>query len=368
MTRPGIDRCWRERAADQCGLVNIYAELGCPMAGRHDLATRSAYSNSGYDLLGTVIERVSGESYHDFFQRRRVRAARHEGHVLGPGDRAGDPRCATGYDVDESEQLVANTGSEFDELAGSGSFYTTVPDLPATISPCAVSPRQPGQHDRDVHQRPTNEGDIRYGLGWFIGSYNGAALADHEGAWNGFRSYMCCYLDAPFSIFMLTNNPDMDLSRSRTSRLRRSGSSERRPLALGTTGALPLHSPPTQRRTLMRFLTGAVAILAAHLVGGAAFAQTLKVGSKNFTEQFIVAELYAAALEADGFKVERKINLGATLVAHEALRTGAIDIYPEYTGTGLNAVMKAQGVIDTAPDKVHAMVKGTTRRSSSSPG
>jgi osmoprotectant transport system substrate-binding protein len=89
----------------------------------------------------------------------------------------------------------------------------------------------------------------------------------------------------------------------------------------------------------------------------AASAQTLKVGSKNFTEQFVVAELYAGALEAAGFKVERKINLGTTLVAHEAVRTGAIDIYPEYTGTGLNAVMKAQGVTETDPAKVHEMVK-----------
>ena len=111
----------------------------------------------------------------------------------------------------------------------------------------------------------------------------------------------------------------------------------------------------------MRCLTWAVAILAAHLIGGAAFAQTLKVGSKNFTEQFIVAELYAAALEAAGFKVERKINLGATLVAHEAIRTGAIDIYPEYTGTGLNAVMKAQGVTDAAPDKVLRHGEGALR-------
>ena len=108
----------------------------------------------------------------------------------------------------------------------------------------------------------------------------------------------------------------------------------------------------------MRSLARSAAIvLALCLDCGAAAAQTLKVGSKNFTEQFIVAELYAAALEAAGFKVERKINLGATLVAHEAIRTGAIDIYPEYTGTGLNAVMKAQGVTDAAPDKVYAMVK-----------
>ena len=109
----------------------------------------------------------------------------------------------------------------------------------------------------------------------------------------------------------------------------------------------------------MRLLarSAAVMVLAMCVACGVAAAQTLKVGSKNFTEQFIVAELYAAALEAAGFKVERKINLGATLVAHEAIRTGAIDSYPEYTGTGLNAVMKAQGVTDAAPDKVYAMVK-----------
>jgi osmoprotectant transport system substrate-binding protein len=88
-----------------------------------------------------------------------------------------------------------------------------------------------------------------------------------------------------------------------------------------------------------------------------AAAQTIKVGSKNFTEQFIVAELYAASLEAAGFKVERKINLGATLVAHEALKAGAIDVYPEYTGTGLLAVMKAEDVKETDPAKVFAMVK-----------
>ncbi|WP_046869441.1 glycine betaine ABC transporter substrate-binding protein [Microvirga massiliensis] len=103
---------------------------------------------------------------------------------------------------------------------------------------------------------------------------------------------------------------------------------------------------------------GAVVLtLAALITPPAVSAQTIKVGSKNFTEQFIVAELYAAALEAAGFKVERKINLGTTLVAHEAVRTGAIDLYPEYTGTGLNAVMKSGGVADTDPGRIHEMVK-----------
>jgi osmoprotectant transport system substrate-binding protein len=100
-----------------------------------------------------------------------------------------------------------------------------------------------------------------------------------------------------------------------------------------------------------------LAIIAALAFAGQASAQTLKVGSKNFTEQFVVAELYAAALEAAGFKVERKINLGATLVAHEALKSGAIDLYPEYTGTGLGAVMKLQGPTETSPQKAYQTVK-----------
>jgi len=106
---------------------------------------------------------------------------------------------------------------------------------------------------------------------------------------------------------------------------------------------------------LARTLLAAAALIAAGL--STAAAQTIKIGSKNFTEQFVVAELYAAALEGAGFKVERKINLGGTLVAHEALKSGAIDLYPEYTGTGLNAVMKAQGVTETDPEKVRSMVK-----------
>jgi osmoprotectant transport system substrate-binding protein len=110
----------------------------------------------------------------------------------------------------------------------------------------------------------------------------------------------------------------------------------------------------------MRFIQilGAAALAVASLLcSHEASAQPLKVGSKNFTEQFIVAELYAAALEAAGFKVERKINLGTTLIAHEAVRTGAIDLYPEYTGTGLNAVMKAEGGADMDPGKVYEKVK-----------
>lgn len=78
------------------------------------------------------------------------------------------------------------------------------------------------------------------------------------------------------------------------------------------------------------------------LLGQAGFAQAVQIGSKNFTEQFVVAEIYAQALEKAGIEVERRLNLGATQIAHSALMSGEIDLYPEYTGTALAAVVKGE--------------------------
>jgi osmoprotectant transport system substrate-binding protein len=97
---------------------------------------------------------------------------------------------------------------------------------------------------------------------------------------------------------------------------------------------------------LRRLLNVTLAALAAVALSPAAAQQPVRVGSKNFTEQFILAELYAQALEAAGIKVERKINLGGTLIAHKALEEGQIDFYPEYTGTMLLVVLKQPTMSD----------------------
>ncbi len=57
------------------------------------------------------------------------------------------------------------------------------------------------------------------------------------------------------------------------------------------------------------------------------------IGSKNFTESYLLAEIMAQALEADGLTVERRFGFGGTKICYEALRVGEIDLYPEYTGT-----------------------------------
>ncbi|MBZ9608789.1 glycine/betaine ABC transporter substrate-binding protein [Clostridium estertheticum] len=73
---------------------------------------------------------------------------------------------------------------------------------------------------------------------------------------------------------------------------------------------------------------------------------TIKVGSKDFTESLILSELYAVALEKEGYKVYRKFNLGSAVV-HTSLVNGDIDVYPEYTGTGLLSVLKQQPKFDS---------------------
>ena len=67
---------------------------------------------------------------------------------------------------------------------------------------------------------------------------------------------------------------------------------------------------------------------------------TIRVASKDFTEEFIVGNMYADLLENAGFKVDRKMNLGGTPVCQAALVSNQIDVYPEYTGTGLTTVLK----------------------------
>jgi glycine betaine/choline ABC-type transport system substrate-binding protein len=72
-------------------------------------------------------------------------------------------------------------------------------------------------------------------------------------------------------------------------------------------------------------------------VAGASSKPTITVGSKNFTEQFVLGEIYSQALEAAGFKVKKQLNLGSELIAYKALKAGKVDAYPEYTGTALTS-------------------------------
>src|SRR5690606_21380691 len=124
-------------------------------------------------------------------------------------------------------------------------------------------------------------------------------------------------------------------------------------------------------RTIATVLVALGLVVASRAGAAGAAAQdedkpTVVVGSKDFTEQIIVAEMVALLLEDNGYNVERQLNLGGTAVVHQALVSGEIDIYVEYTGTGLLAIlgqelpeMDAAGATpaaDSGQDQVYEIV------------
>lgn len=80
------------------------------------------------------------------------------------------------------------------------------------------------------------------------------------------------------------------------------------------------------------------------LPSGAAQQRPIVVGSKTFTESYVLAEILAQTLEGAGFEVERRFGFGGTLICYEALRVGEIDLYPEYTGTIRETILRERTV------------------------
>ena len=105
-------------------------------------------------------------------------------------------------------------------------------------------------------------------------------------------------------------------------------------------------------------ITAAVCIwlLAGMLAGCSGGGKTIVVGSKNFTENIVLGEIIAQMIEKNtDLKVERKLNMGGTFVCFEALKKGDIQVYADYTGTGLTAQLKMEVINDA--DKVYDIVQ-----------
>ncbi|MBN2326698.1 MAG: ABC transporter permease subunit [Candidatus Omnitrophica bacterium] len=86
----------------------------------------------------------------------------------------------------------------------------------------------------------------------------------------------------------------------------------------------------------------------------------IRIGAKNFSEQFILGEMMAQIIEdKTSLDVDRRFNLGGTMICHEALIHGEIDLYAEYTGTALLSILHEDGAI--APENVYSFVKNIYR-------
>ncbi|CUQ59200.1 glycine betaine ABC transporter substrate-binding protein [Hungatella hathewayi] len=99
------------------------------------------------------------------------------------------------------------------------------------------------------------------------------------------------------------------------------------------------------------------AVMAASLTACGASSSgkdAIRVGSKDFTESLVVSEIYALALQDAGYKVERKQDIAGSVV-HTSLINNEIDLYPEYTGTGLLSILQMDMITD--PEEVYRTVK-----------
>jgi glycine betaine/choline ABC-type transport system substrate-binding protein len=90
-----------------------------------------------------------------------------------------------------------------------------------------------------------------------------------------------------------------------------------------------------------KIVAGLIAAAGVNWIAACARGKPITVGSKNFTEQVILGEIVAQHVSLRlSQRVDRKLNLGGTLLAHQAMLQGGLDLYPEYTGTALTAILK----------------------------
>jgi len=93
------------------------------------------------------------------------------------------------------------------------------------------------------------------------------------------------------------------------------------------------------RIVILRRIT--ILLILLSLMSSSLLSQTaIRVGSKHFNEGYILSEIISQLLESNGYKVERNFNLGGTKICFDALTNGSIDIYPEYTGTISEEILK----------------------------
>lgn len=94
-------------------------------------------------------------------------------------------------------------------------------------------------------------------------------------------------------------------------------------------------------------LISALLVMTLALSGCGGEKKSVVIGTKDFSENIILGEMFAQLIEANtDIEVNRKLNMGGTFVCFEAIKNGDIDIYPEYTGTGLTAQLKMDVITD----------------------
>jgi CubicO group peptidase (beta-lactamase class C family) len=171
------------------------------------------YSNLGYVILGIVIHRVTGEFYGDFLRQRIFGPlGMHTARIISESDVV--PNRAAGYRLVGTELKNQEWVSPSVNTTADGSLYFSILDLArwdAALYSERLLPQQALEamwRVQSLRDGRTNSGN--YGFGWFIVEKHGRRVVEHEGAWQGFETYIGRYRDARLTVAVLTNLADSD--------------------------------------------------------------------------------------------------------------------------------------------------------------
>jgi CubicO group peptidase (beta-lactamase class C family) len=165
-----------------------------------------SYSNSGYALLGAIIERVSGQSYEDFLQKNIFEPLK---------------MVNTGYDHNRSDLAVGYVSSgrikansvDMSLPYAAGGLYSTVEDLyrwDQALYTEQLVPQRALDTMFTAHASVPDSDESGYGYGWFIGEYMNRRNISHGGGWVGYTSLIDRYPDDKVTVIVLTNQANVD--------------------------------------------------------------------------------------------------------------------------------------------------------------
>lgn len=181
-------------------LLSVLAEQGDMLANPGD---EYSYSNTGYDLLGILIERLSGQSYPQFMEENVFAPLGMGATFAVPNDaRLSAPDVAQSYSTEGAYEPDV-----LDALNGSGSIYSTLGDL--YLYDQALRNNELVSADTLAEAFTSgalnNGEDIAYGFGWDIGNQSGEPYVGHSGAWLGFESYYLHFTGQDLTVVVLLN-------------------------------------------------------------------------------------------------------------------------------------------------------------------
>jgi CubicO group peptidase (beta-lactamase class C family) len=165
-----------------------------------------SYSNTGYNLLGKIIEKVSGLSYENYLQRNIFKPLGMENTGYEHPDKK-IKNLATGYKINDIGSFIDSGESDVSGAYAAGALYSTTADMSRWARALNTEKLVKATILNQAFSQATlnNGNKINYGFGWMVGQWRGLKEVAHGGDITGFNSYIAFYPDEQFTVIVLSN-------------------------------------------------------------------------------------------------------------------------------------------------------------------